>query len=146
LKLHRREFSSGPLTVAAELDAAGRLHSVALPAKIPAGLLPAHLSAVIFELERHPLFTDDASPFRLKAWRRMRKIPWGSALTYSELAAELGSPRGMRAVGGACAANPLPLVIPCHRVLATSGMGGFACGLAWKARLLELETEPRPAA
>jgi len=145
LKLHRREFSAGPLTVAAGLDASGRLHSVALPAKIPTGLSPAHLSAVIYELERHPLFTD-APPFRLKAWRRMRKIPWGSALTYSELAAALGSPRGMRAVGGACAANPLPLVIPCHRVLATSGMGGFAYGLAWKAKLLELETDPRPAA
>lgn len=146
LNLHRRDFSAGSLTVTATLDEVGRLHSVNLPAKIPANLSSADLSAVITELEQHPLFTEESPTFHQKAWRRMRKIPWGTALTYGELASALASPRGMRAVGGACAANPLPLVIPCHRVLAVAGMGGFAFGLDWKAKLLELETEPRPTA
>ena len=146
VNLHEREISAGPLAVAVKLDDAGCLHSVDLPAKIPAGLTSAHLSAVMMQLERHPLFTEGSPSFRRKAWQRMRSIPWGTALTYTELASALGSPRGMRAVGGACAANPLPLVIPCHRVLAAAGMGGFAYGLEWKAKLLELETEPRPKA
>ncbi len=146
MNLRRCEFTSGSLTVAATLDDAGRLHSVDLPREIPANLSSADLSAVIAQLDQHPLFTGESPPFHRKAWRRMRRIPWGTALTYSELASALGSPRGMRAVGGACAANPLPLVIPCHRVLAAAGMGGFAYGIEWKAKLLELETEPRPVA
>jgi O-6-methylguanine DNA methyltransferase len=74
----------------------------------------------------------------------MLAIPWGSALTYGELAVAVGSPRATRAVGTACATNRLPLIIPCHRVLAADGPGGFSSGLEWKAKLLELETEPQP--
>ena len=85
---------------------------------------------------------DDAPPFHRKVWQRLRKIPWGSALTYAEMATAVGSPRAFRAVGQACAANPLPIIVPCHRILAQSGLGGFSGGLDWKRKLLELESEP----
>lgn len=84
----------------------------------------------------------ERGPFVRKTWERMRKIPWGKALTYGELAAALGSPGASRAVGQACARNELLLIVPCHRVVAQAGLGGFACGLEWKSALLALETEP----
>jgi O-6-methylguanine DNA methyltransferase len=62
-------------------------------------------------------------------------------MTYRELASAVGSPRASRAIGNACAQNRLLIVVPCHRVLAESGLGGFRLGLAWKRRLLELESE-----
>jgi len=66
----------------------------------------------------------EGSPFQQRVWRELRTIPPGETLTYGELAARLGS--GARAVGGACRANPCPLVVPCHRVVASRGLGGFA--------------------
>jgi O-6-methylguanine DNA methyltransferase len=59
--------------------------------------------------------------------------------TYGEIAAALGKPGAARAVGNACGANPLPLYIPCHRVVAGNGLGGFTSGLAWKRALLKAE-------
>ena len=144
VKLLRREVRAGALAVMIELDADGRLRSVKLPRKIPADLDAGDLSGVIGELEKCEL-AQDAPPFLAKAWEVMRRIPWGSAITYRELAAAAGSPGASRAAGQACARNPLLLVVPCHRVLAEDGLGGFGCGLAWKAKLLELETERRPA-
>lgn len=137
-------IADGPLKVAIKLDETGRLRSVSLPKRIPEGLSADNLSAVIGRLEKFPLSIPSRAPFHQKAWHRMRQIPWGSALTYGELAAALGNPRASRAIGQACAANALPLIIPCHRVLAEAGMGGFAYGTRWKAKLLELESEPRP--
>jgi methylated-DNA-[protein]-cysteine S-methyltransferase len=67
-------------------------------------------------------------------------IPYGHTETYTEVATVLGRPRAVRAVGSGCATNPLPLVLPCHRVLRSDGtLGGYAGGLAAKAALLELE-------
>lgn len=63
------------------------------------------------------------TPFQKRAWAVISEIPCGETLTYSEVAARLGS--GPRAVGGACGANRVPLVIPCHRVVASGGLGGF---------------------
>jgi methylated-DNA-[protein]-cysteine S-methyltransferase len=72
-----------------------------------------------------------------------RTIPPGTTITYGELARRAGSPRASRAAGQVMARNPVPLAIPCHRVVAVSGPGGYAGGLAMKARLLALESRGR---
>lgn len=88
------------------------------------------------------------SEFRRRVWSILQKIPAGITLTYSAVAARLSQPSASRAVGGACGANPIPLLIPCHRVLgANDSLTGFSGGLHWKLRLLSIEgilldTEP----
>ena len=79
------------------------------------------------------------SAFQLSVWREMIRIPYGEVLTYGEMAARTGGVA--RAVGGACGANPIPLIIPCHRVVAGDGLGGYSGGggLATKRRLLVME-------
>lgn len=79
-------------------------------------------------------------PFQCRAWRAMRGIPYGETVSYGELAARLDS--SARAVGGACRDNPIPVIVPCHRVLAAGGrLGGYSggAGLATKRALLSLE-------
>lgn len=78
-------------------------------------------------------------PFFTKAWRALYEIPFGKVKTYGEIAQSAGSPKAVRAAGQACGANPIVLFIPCHRVIACSGPGGFGAGLEWKAILLKLE-------
>lgn len=136
-----RTITGGPLSVTATLDQSGHLTAVDLPKKIPAGLESAHLAEVLRELGKYEITFPKSRDFMRKVWDRLRKIPWGHALTYGELAAELGNPRGSRAVGQACGANRLLLIVPCHRIVAATGLGGFALGLEWKAALLALETE-----
>lgn len=80
-----------------------------------------------------------ASPFQKKVLRRVARIPYGRTMTYGEVARAIGSPRASRAVGSANAQNNLPLVIPCHRVVASSGLGGYGGGLKMKKQLLRLE-------
>ena len=78
--------------------------------------------------------------FQRAVWGRIREIPLGRTLTYAGLATALGNPGGVRAVAGACAANPVALVIPCHRVIRSDGgLGGYRWGLQRKRRLLSLE-------
>lgn len=80
------------------------------------------------------------APFQTAAWNAMRAIPHGQVVTYAELAARAGSPRASRASGSACGANPVPLFVPCHRVVAAGGgLGGFGGGLEMKKALLHLE-------
>ena len=80
------------------------------------------------------------TPFQLKVWEELAKIPWGRTISYGELAARLGRPKAARAVGRACAANPIPILIPCHRVIARDGaLGGYSAGLERKRRLLAHE-------
>ncbi len=74
-------------------------------------------------LERVPLALE-GSAFQLRVWEALRAIPPGETRTYGELAVLLGS--GARAVGNACRRNPCPIVVPCHRVLARNGIGGYA--------------------
>jgi methylated-DNA-[protein]-cysteine S-methyltransferase len=69
----------------------------------------------------------------------MARIPYGETVTYGELAALAGNPRAARAVGGACGRNPVLIIVPCHRVVASHGLGGFGGGLDLKQRLLHLE-------
>ena len=83
-----------------------------------------------------------ATAFQRRVWQELIAIPCGETRTYSEIAGALGLPRGQRAVGRACATNPVSLVIPCHRALrADGGLGGYRWGLERKVALLENEAE-----
>jgi len=89
-----------------------------------------------FELPLDP----HGSPFELGVWQRLRSIPYGATTSYGAIAAELGLTNGARAVGRANGANPIPLVIPCHRIIGMDGqLTGFGGGLPLKQALLELE-------
>lgn len=77
--------------------------------------------------------------FQRAVWARLIAIPAGTTSTYAEIARGVGSPRGARAVGGAVGANPLPIVVPCHRVVAAGGLGGYYYGTAMKSRILAIE-------
>ena len=80
--------------------------------------------------------------FQLRTWHIIREIPYGRTMSYGEIASRLGNRNLARAVGGAAHANPLPLVIPCHRVIGSSGsLTGFGGGLALKEKLLRLEAD-----
>ena len=80
------------------------------------------------------------TPFQKKVWRAIETIPPGETRTYSEIARQIGRPRAARAVGAASAANPLPPVIPCHRLIGSSGgLRGYAGGLPMKKYLLKIE-------
>jgi methylated-DNA-[protein]-cysteine S-methyltransferase len=83
-------------------------------------------------------------PFHRKVLAAARRIPYGRTVTYGELARRAGSPRAARAAGQAMAHNPVPLIVPCHRVVASGGLGGFGGGLALKRLLLALEAQPQP--
>ncbi|MDO4791313.1 MAG: methylated-DNA--[protein]-cysteine S-methyltransferase [Buchananella hordeovulneris] len=116
----------------------------------PAGQSPAqrHLRRAAAELAAYlaggragftvPLDLRTAG-FSRRAQLALAQISSGQTESYGQLAARLGSPRAARAVGRACATNPLPLVLPCHRVLASAGLGGYAGGLEQKRWLLRLE-------
>jgi len=81
-----------------------------------------------------------ATPFQCEVWQAARLIPYGQTRTYAWLAAQVGNPGAARAVGQALGRNPLPIIIPCHRVLASNGgLGGFSGGLEMKRLLLTLE-------
>ena len=80
------------------------------------------------------------TPFQLKVWEALREIPYGRTASYGEIARRIGNPRAARAVGGANHRNPLPIVIPCHRVIGADGrLAGFGGGVHIKAALLALE-------
>jgi O-6-methylguanine DNA methyltransferase len=92
-----------------------------------------------------PLDLSGGTAFQKRVWAALRAIPAGRTVTYARLAASLKSPKAARAVGAACGANPLPLLIPCHRVVAAhGGLGGFSAGLHWKRKLLRREAAERP--
>jgi methylated-DNA-[protein]-cysteine S-methyltransferase len=81
-----------------------------------------------------------ATEFETTVYETLRAIPYGETITYAELAALCGRPKAARAVGNAMAKNRVPVVVPCHRVLKSSGgIGGWSCKCGWKERLLEIE-------
>jgi AraC family transcriptional regulator of adaptative response/methylated-DNA-[protein]-cysteine methyltransferase len=83
------------------------------------------------------------SLFQRRVWDALRRIPRGETLSYSEVAARIGVPLAARAVARACASNPVPVLIPCHRVIAKDGsLGGYAQGVSRKRMLLALESRP----
>ena len=77
--------------------------------------------------------------FQRRVWSEAAKIPYGSRVTYAQLARRIREPKAARAVGNALNRNPFPPLIPCHRVVASNGLGGFAGGRVLKAKMLELE-------
>ncbi|MFH1830208.1 MAG: methylated-DNA--[protein]-cysteine S-methyltransferase [Pseudomonadota bacterium] len=80
------------------------------------------------------------TPFQRRVWKAIAKIPWGETRSYSWLAAQAGNSKAVRAAANACGANPVPIIIPCHRVIASDGsIGGFSGGIDLKRRLLKLE-------
>ena len=89
-----------------------------------------------FDLPLAPAGTD----FQRRVWELLREIPYGETVTYGELARRLGNPKSARAVGMACNRNPIAIVVPCHRVVGSTGsLTGYAGGLDAKAFLLKLE-------
>ncbi|MGQ0553034.1 MAG: methylated-DNA--[protein]-cysteine S-methyltransferase [Planctomycetota bacterium] len=81
------------------------------------------------------------TPFQKKVWSELRRVPYGSTISYAELARRAGHPRASRACGSANGSNPVPLFVPCHRTVASSGgLGGFGGGLPLKRKLLDLES------
>jgi methylated-DNA-[protein]-cysteine S-methyltransferase len=111
---------------------------------------PAELDAVRRELDLYfaskldhfdlPLDWRLSGGFRQRVLRAINRIPYGQTRSYTELARKAGNERAVRAAGSACGSNPIPLVVPCHRVLRTGGaLGGYGGGLPMKQALLELE-------
>jgi methylated-DNA-[protein]-cysteine S-methyltransferase len=111
---------------------------------------PTELDAVRRELDLYfegklerfdlPLDWSLSDGFRLRVQRAIARIPYGQTRSYTEVAAKAGNERAVRAAGTACGSNPLPLVVPCHRVLRTGGaLGGYGGGLPMKRALLEME-------
>ena len=108
-----------------------------------------HLNKLRAELDRYfdgklRVFTVSidvkGTPFRGCVWEELRRIPFGETISYVELARRTGNPKASRAVGGANGANPVCIVIPCHRVIAADGsLGGYSAGLGRKEKLLALE-------
>jgi methylated-DNA-[protein]-cysteine S-methyltransferase len=139
----------GPLAVA--VDASARLCAIRLDGDVPTGARRAtELSAAVvaqleqyfagerrqFELAIEPRGT----PFQRRVWQALSEIAWGEVCNYGDVARRIGQPGAARAVGQANGANPIPIVIPCHRVIASGGgIGGYSGGLGIKERLLALE-------
>lgn len=85
------------------------------------------------------------TPFQREVWETAKLIPYGETQSYGWIARQMGNPKAVRAVGQALGKNPLPIIVPCHRVLASGGkLGGFSSGLDLKRRLLGLESPAKP--
>lgn len=115
---------------------------------------PGKTSAVVEELDEYfegkrreftvPLDLH-GTEFQKKCWQALLRIPYGKTRTYAQIAKTVGCPRGFRAVGMANHDNPVPIIVPCHRVLASDGtLGGYGGGLDVKRKLLELEGSLQP--
>jgi O-6-methylguanine DNA methyltransferase len=86
-----------------------------------------------------PIDVSEGTPFQNSVWMKLLDIPYGGTATYREIAEGVGRPGAARAVGNAVGANPIPIVIPCHRVLASNGLGGYSSGIDIKKVLLRVE-------
>lgn len=106
-----------------------------------------HLSAMLAALDAPdaalPFALDpQGTAFQVSVWQALRHIPTGQTRTYAQLAQAIGKPAALRAVGSACGANPIAVLVPCHRVLRSDGgLGGFHWGLALKQHLLQREAK-----
>jgi O-6-methylguanine DNA methyltransferase len=102
--------------------------------------LRAYFSGQPVNFQKYPIDWQDMTPFGRRVLDLAQSIPWGETRNYGWLSAQLKLPGGARAVGGALGRNPVPIVIPCHRILRKDGrMGGFSAGIQWKRFLLDLE-------
>lgn len=142
--LHAFSTPAGMICLRQEGDAIAALDWGAGPEAAPTALLRRARAEVeaYFAGDRESFnlpLSPQGTAFQRRVWRALSGIPKGRVLTYGELAARLAS--SPRAVGGACGANPIPIIVPCHRVLARDGLGGYsgAGGLATKSWLLAFE-------
>jgi methylated-DNA-[protein]-cysteine S-methyltransferase len=123
-------------------ESTGHSHSPALMRQTVAQI-QAYLSGERRFFSVPLAFPKHTTPFQQAVWESLRRIPFGSICTYSQLAAQISLPKAARAVGNALAANPLPILVPCHRVVSGSGLGGFMGnvlgGTRIKRALLALE-------
>jgi methylated-DNA-[protein]-cysteine S-methyltransferase len=149
--LAQAEFRSpvGPLTIQASDQGICGIQFAKLRDS-PSVSAPArrHLAAAISALEEYfagrqpvlPALDLQGTPFQQQVWWALLSIPWGEVRTYGELAGRLGRPAAARAVGGANHANPVPILVPCHRVVQSGGrLGGYGGGLETKAWLIAHE-------
>ncbi|HEY7201388.1 MAG TPA: methylated-DNA--[protein]-cysteine S-methyltransferase [Candidatus Dormibacteraeota bacterium] len=84
------------------------------------------------------------TPFQVSVWRQLQAIPYGEVRSYADIARAIDRPAAVRAVGAANGANPVPIVVPCHRVIGSTGaLTGFGAGIEWKLRLLATENPQR---
>ncbi|HKV62251.1 MAG TPA: methylated-DNA--[protein]-cysteine S-methyltransferase [Candidatus Acidoferrum sp.] len=84
----------------------------------------------------------EGTAFQLRVWNELRAIPYGETISYAQLAGRIGNPKAIRAVGSANGSNPIPIIVPCHRVIGSDGsLTGFGGGLPTKKMLLELENK-----
>jgi methylated-DNA-[protein]-cysteine S-methyltransferase len=82
----------------------------------------------------------EGTEFQLRVWNELRTIPYGETISYAQLAGRIGNPKAVRAVGLANGSNPIPIIVPCHRVIGSDGsLTGFGGGLSTKKKLLDLE-------
>lgn len=116
------------------------------PHAFPGGkAVTAYLNGMAADLSAVPIDLS-GTPFQLAVWHAAREIPAGTIITYGELARRIGRPKAVRAVGTALGANPVPLLVPCHRVVGADGaLCGFTAGLDMKRMLLALEGIPCPS-
>ncbi len=92
------------------------------------------------DFKRIPLDLSAGTAFQQSIWKAARAIRWGKTCTYGALAKRIGKPAALRAAGQALGANPIPILVPCHRILGANGtLTGFSAGMDWKAELLRLE-------
>lgn len=149
MEFYRFDTPFGPMALGEEEGAIVRLY---LP-NSPTPRLMSHPTPLLEEGKRQLLeyfaqtrqtfdlpLAPQGTPFQQKVWSALREIPWGQTCTYGEIAKRVDRPGGFRAVGMADRANPLPILIPCHRVVEASGaLGGYAGGAELKRALLALE-------
>jgi methylated-DNA-[protein]-cysteine S-methyltransferase len=84
----------------------------------------------------------EGTEFQIRVWNALRTIPYGETISYAQLARRIGNPKAVRAVGLANGSNPIPIIVPCHRVIGSDGsLTGFGGGLSTKKKLLELENK-----
>jgi methylated-DNA-[protein]-cysteine S-methyltransferase len=140
--VHRITFPTKGKPGEAALPEAGWTESVRGPVKEAVRQLKEYFAGrrTEFDLPLAP----DGTGFQKSVWRHLRDIPYGETISYGELARRLGNPKASRAVGAANGSNPLPIVIPCHRVIGSNGkMTGFGGGIPVKEALLALESKQK---
>lgn len=136
----------GALELAFDGPVLTSLHLVPTSSHTPAPASPYNVPAIrwldCYFSGREPDFIPPLEPqgtlFQRRVWQELLKVPYGQTVTYGELARHIGC-RSAQAVGQALNRNPIAIIVPCHRVVAASGLGGYAYGLEIKRKLLNLE-------
>ena len=142
------QFFQSPIGVLRLIADGQALHSIMLLEKAQESLPNPLTKQAVSELEEYfsgkresfdIAIQPHGTPFQLSVWSALSQVPYGKVVTYGQLAAAIGKPTACRAVANAVGKNPLLILLPCHRVVASNGLGGFSAGLSAKRRLLTLE-------